>query len=339
MGIKESFIHGMKKLGRGIKAKSPTILVVSGTIGLVAAGITAVIKTKDELQAVLDQHRKDVEALKDIRDGKILLDDGTTPEEYAEKKYKKHLTALYLSLVARLAKLYAIPLLMAALSITAILTGHGILNKWHLTAVAECYSVRETLEEYRKRVAAEVGSDKEKDIFFDRTKEILTEKALDENGEEKEESREVDMSKGPRLQYTYIVSPETMCGQFDFRWPANLEKQLSILLWNANDYMTRHGQMVLGDIMRHQWKDEYLVKHSEIYTDGWMHNNPLSSEPLADVSPITMDLNRISAPGEPLKYAVTFNAQGNIVKSLEVKKNQEKALRKMKRKVQARVAR
>ena len=338
MGIKESFIHGMKKLGRGIKAKSPTILVVSGTVGLVAAGVVAVIKTKDELQAVLDQHRKDVEALKDIRDGKVLLDDGTTPEEYAAKKYKKHLTALYLSLVAKLAKVYALPLLMAALSITAILTGHGILNKWHLTAVAECYSVRETLDEYRKRVAAEVGIDKEKDIFFDRTKEIITEKVTDENGEEKEVSREVDMSTGPRLQYTYIVSPETMCSQYDFRWQSNIERQLSMIVSNANSYISRHDQMVLGDIMRHQWKDEYIKKHSEIFTDGWMRNNPLCSEELNDVAPITMDFHRISGPAESPKYAVTFNCQGNIVKALEAQKSKEDAVHKIGRKIQARVA-
>ena len=337
MGIKESFIHGMKKLGRGIKAKSPTILVVTGTIGLVAAGVTAVIKTKDELNSILEQHKKDVEALKDYRDGKLELDDGTTAEEYAATKYKKHLTAVYLSTVAKIAKLYAVPLLMAALSITAIMTGHGILNKWHLTAVAECYSVRETLEEYRKRVAGAVGEEREKDIFFDRTKEIVTDKVLDENGEEKEVSREVDMTTGPRLSYSYIVSPETMCSQWDFRWPANIEKQLEIMLRNANDYLKRHDQEVLGDFMRHQWKDSFLMQHTEIFTDGWMRHNPMCDEEIDDIAPIVMDIQRISNPMEPLKYLVTFNAQGNIVKAAEAKNKMERNLRKMSRKVQARV--
>lgn len=337
MGIKESIKHGMKSLGRGIKAKSPTILVVAGTIGLVGAGVMAVIKTKDELQAVLDQHKKDVEALKDIKEGRVILEDCTT-EEFVEKRYKRLLTAQYLTTVARLAKVYALPLLMAALSITAIMTGHGILNKWHLTAVAECYSVKETLDEYRKRVAGVVGPDKEKDIFFDRAKEIVTETITDENGEEKQVSREVTTSTCPRTSYTYIVSEETMCDCIDFRWTADVENRLHILLNNANEYFTRHDRAcTLNDFMVHHWKDEYLMAHPEVFTDGWMKHNPLVDESLPDINPIEMEVHKISGPGEPLKYSVTFNAQGNIVNAVAAANAKKRAAKKLNKKVKARV--
>lgn len=335
MGFKENIIHGAKVFGRKVKAKSPTILVVAGVVGLVGAGIAACKQTSKELNKVLEEHKKDVQALKDIRDGKVVLNDITT-EEYAATKYKKHLTHVYLRTVAKLAKVYAVPLLMAALSVTSILTGHGILNKWHLNAVAEVYAVRETLNDYRERVKGKIGDEAEKLLFLDAEKAIVTDKVTDENGEEKEESREalVGTGAGDHL-YTYEVSEKTMKGFYHFNHPSSVETMLKHLLSSANNQMELHDMFFLADYMRHHWKDEYLAKHPEVFTDGWMRNNPLAAKQIDDVAPIVADLVRVSGPQEPVRYTITFNAQGNIVKAMAANKNKEKMAKKLGRKIQA----
>lgn len=338
MSFKETLIHGVKKLGRSIGAKSPTLLVVGGTIGLVAAGIVACKETASQLNTVLDEHKQKVQALKDIRDGVVVLDEIST-EEYAETKYKKHLTSVYLQTICKLAKTYAPALILALLSVVSILTGHKIITKRHLAAVAECYAVQNTLTEYRKRVAGKLGDEAEKLLFLDGENAIITDTEVDkETGEVKESSHEGIVGPNKKMAYTYICSPATMCSYGMAGSDANFRNMIAIKTQVANEYFERHGHLVLGDIMRHFWNDEYLKDHSEIFSHGYMRDNPLVTEQLPDVAPITTDVKLISGPGEPRKYAVTFhNVQGDIVNALRASKLKERKAKKLSRKINAKI--
>ena len=337
MSIKESIVHGAKKLGRAISAKSPTILVIGGTVGLIAAGVIACKETRQKLDEVLAEHKQKVEALKDIRDGKIEID-SYTQEEY-KGEYRKHLTHVYLSTICKLFKIYAPALILATLSTASILTGHKIITGRHLAAVAECYAVRETLSEYRKRVAGAIGDEAEKLLYLDGENVLITDEVVDpETGEVVKKSHEGLAGRHTKkMQYSYVASKDTMCSYAMFNSDADFRRFIGMRIREANEYISRHDQVILGDIMRHTWNDKFIREHGEIITDGWWRDNPLVGEQLPTDVPIEADIKLISEPGEERKYIVTFNCQGNIRDAFDAAKAKNRAKEKMRRKVSATV--
>lgn len=328
MGLKETIVDGAKKLGRSLSAKSPTIMVVGGTIALVTAGVIACKQTHSQLDEVIKEHNEKKQALKDIRDGVVVLDEYTT-EEYAENHYKKHLTNLYLQTVCKLAKIYALPLLLSALGVASILTGHKVLSARHLKAVADTFMVKEAFSEYRGRVANRLGAEEEKMLYLNSEKGIVTENEVDPiTGEVTSSSREENVSLGDsKLPYTYICSPETMISFPQTLSDGTFRRMLEFRIHTANEYYLTHRQAVLGDIMRHFWNDEYITQHSEIFSDGWWLDNPYAPES-DPIHPITADVKYISDENGRRKYAVTFNCQGNIADAMRIAKKQERAAKK-----------
>lgn len=337
MAFKEKFLFGAKKLGRAISAKSPTLLVVGGTIGLIAAGVIACKETATELSSVIEEHKKQVAAIKDIRDGVVTLPDCTT-EEYAEKKYKKHLTNVYLQTVCKLAKVYAPALILAVASSVAILSGHKILTKRHLAAVAECYAIQETLTDYRKRVAGKLGDEAERLLFLDGENALITDQEVDpETGEVKDVSHEGLVGPERKMSYTYIADQETIR---DWAWnssDAQFRKYISIQEHNLNEIMENGGSdsFTLRDAMKRLWKDSFIAKNPEVFTHGWMRDNPYTK--LDEVHPICIDVKLISAPGEARRYAVTFNCQGDIQHVASAYKSKEREMKRIAKKVTARI--
>lgn len=333
MSFKTKLIGAAKKVGVKLSQKSPTIMVVAGTAGLVVAGVIAAKKSATELNKVLEEHKADKQKLQDIRDGKVEREEVST-EEFAEKKYKKLLTALYIRTGKKLVKVYAMPLLIAIASVASIFGGHHILTARHIKAVTECYAVRETLNEYRKRVAGKIGPDAEELLFLNADKEIVTEETKDpETGETKRESAEVLRGPSTKGIYRYICSRETMKPHAWYDFETRQSQYLAFSVEKVgNDWLEENDFIMLRDIMRHNWKESYLKQHPEVFTDGWWTKNPYG-EPLPLIHPIIMKVKRISAPGEDAKYEVIFNAQGNIVEAMAMseKENREEKFRFKKR--------
>lgn len=328
MGLKESFIYGTKSIGRTLSKNAPTIMVIGGTVAVIAAGVLACKTTATKLNVVLDEHRNKLAELRDIRDGKTPLDSEEAKEIKDDKEYKKYLTSVYFQTICKLAKAYAPALILAALGTTSILTGHKVLSKRCLAAVAECYAAQNTLTEYRKRVAGRIGDEAEKLLYVGGEKQVIEDQEVDpETGEVRAtESHEAIVGGFEKLpHYTYIVSSETVHDWALSNSDANFRRLLENKVRDANTYLTRHDQVVLGDIMRHFWKDDYLRKHTEIFNHGWWKDNPLC-EPLPEVYPINITITMLSAPGQPRKYAVTFeNVQGDISRAMDVVKMKDKA--------------
>lgn len=330
MGFKEKFVFGARKLGRTLSKKAPTLMVVGGTIGLIAAGVAACKATASKLDATLEEHKQKAESLRQIRDGEIVLDSIST-EDYAKNEYKKQLAALYFQTTCKLLKAYAPALILAALSAASILTGHNVLKKRHLAAVAECYAVQNTLTEYRKRVAGRLGDEAERLLYVGGEKQIVTDAETDpETGEVRAtQSHEAIVSNCKRLpHYTYIVSADTVHSFVLSTSDANFQRLIQDKVRYANDYFGRHGQCVLGDIMRGVWKNDYLTKHGEIFGHGWWAENPLC-DPLPEIYPIDVTIKMISEPGQPRMYAVTFeNVQGDIGYAMDIAKKQAREAEK-----------
>ena len=327
MSIKESIVHGCKKFGRAVYAKSPTLLVIGGTVGLVIAGVVACKETKEKFDQIVTEHKEQVQLAKDIRDGVVELE-SSKGLEGDEKAYRKHLAYVYLCTTWKFIKAYFPALLLGGASVAGIFGGFGILNGWHKIAVAECYAYATTLKDYRGRVQDILGFDKEREIFLNAENAIRTDTEVDpETGEETPQSYETLVGKERKGPFSYICDESTMCSFAMYRSDADFRNGLYIKVRTAMEYLSRHDQITLYDLMRHFWNDEYLRKHSETFTHGWWADNPFT-EPLDPICPITYDVKLISEPGQPRRYEVTFYPQGDIVHAMAAKREQDRRARK-----------
>lgn len=334
MGFKENLVHGVKHLGRKVSEKSPTLLIIGGAVGLLAAGVVAAVETHKKLDGIITEHKEKVQALKDIRDGVVVLDEYTT-EDYAQNYYKKHLTHVYLSTVCKLFRAYAPALILAALSLTGILTGHKILSARHLAAVAEAYTANETLNQYRKRVAGAIGEEKEKLLFLDADKQLITDNVMDpETGEIKTSSHEGLVGNEHKMSYTYIIEPDNCNSWLYGISDASTRGAVARLVQNANRYLESHSYVILGEVMRHSWHDDYLRDNDEVFRAGWWLDNPYVTNP-DGIAQVSADVVLVSGPNEPRRYAVTFNCQGDILSAMSKANKDKKEARKQERKERA----
>lgn len=148
-----------------LKKYSPELLMALGVAGSVVA-FGMVIKATRELDDVLEDHEKRVEDVKD--------------ECEDRDEYKKELTKSYFETGFKLVKLYAPSVTLEIASIGCMLGAHGILKKRNVALMAAYKTLEESFTNYRKRVAEEVGEDREYELRHGITKEMVVE--TDENG-------------------------------------------------------------------------------------------------------------------------------------------------------------
>ena len=135
---------------------SPTILVVAGVGGVVAAGVLACKATLDA-QEVFEEHQA----------GLSIISKATElgEEKYTQEQKTKDLATQYTQTVFKLLRLYAPALIIGGLSLTAILSSHKIMMQRNI-ALAALYSAAEKqFSEYRKRVADKIGDDIERELY------------------------------------------------------------------------------------------------------------------------------------------------------------------------------
>lgn len=132
-----------------LNKNSPTILVVTGVVGLGASAIMAAKATR-RLDPILDEHAKqrvDIAAhAVDARDE------------------QKQLVRLYSNTALEMGRLYGPTILVGTLSAASVLHGHSILKGRHLATMAAYTGLMEQYQAYRARVSETVGPDLERDI-------------------------------------------------------------------------------------------------------------------------------------------------------------------------------
>lgn len=163
--------HFGKAALKTIEHHSPKILMVMG----IGAGIGATVmacKATLKLETTMDAINTGIQAVKDA-----------APEEGTEDKaYGKALAVTYISGGAKLAKLYAPSVALGATSVACILAGNKIMSDRYAGAVAAVGSVERMFSNYRSRVIAEYGEDKDLEFRNGVVTEVIEEPVLDKNG-------------------------------------------------------------------------------------------------------------------------------------------------------------
>lgn len=241
MNVINGIVRVAKNVGRALKSAAPEIAIVTGTVGLVTAGVIA-CKQTPKAMAVAKEHNEKV----DICDK--CLEDGVTStgDEYTADDHKKDRAMIFTQDALAMAKVYAIPLIIAALSVTSIFAGGRIFRK-RLTALGGAYALLEsTFAKYRKGVIDKFGEDVDKELKYGFKKELVEEKSVDENGKENSEIKEETVTDYDGYSQYARFFDET-CPDWEKDGGKNLSFLINQQKW-ANDRLFREHVLFLNDV-------------------------------------------------------------------------------------------
>ena len=158
-----------KRMGRSLlvlQKHTPTILTATGIVGVVATTILA-SKATLKLEPIIDEMEEALAVAKNVR--------VEAPEKYSERDYTKDLTRTYTTAVVKVGKLYAPAISLGVLSISCLISSHGIMQKRNVALAAAYKTVEEGFSAYRQRVIEEFGEEKDQEIRIQSMKTLEVE--------------------------------------------------------------------------------------------------------------------------------------------------------------------
>ena len=141
------------RVGLLAKKFSPEILTGAGIVGGVVATVIACKATLD-LNEDLEPIKMEISSLKYDQKN----------SDTSVESYGKDLTRAYFRGGLRVVRHYAVPIALGGISITAILLGHGVLQKRNAALVAAYNALELAYQGYRDRVREEFGAEKDYEI-------------------------------------------------------------------------------------------------------------------------------------------------------------------------------
>lgn len=242
MSIKiDNITRAFHKVGFTLKKHSPEILVVAGTVGVVASTVLA-CKATTKLSTVLEKSKNDVETIH------AYVDDNGFSEEYTEEDSKKDLAIVYTKTAVEVVKLYAPSVVLGAASLAAILTSHKILRGRNIALAAAYATIDKGFKEYRERLVERFGNELDKELKYDIKAKEIEEIVTDENGEEKVVKTVVETATVEDYSAYARVFDETCLG-----WTKDAEYNMMFLKQvqnNANEILKREGFIYLNDVYK-----------------------------------------------------------------------------------------
>lgn len=209
------------------------VLTYSGIVFSVGTTIFA-CKATLKMEGVLDEAKAKIDTIKDTREN--------LPEKYSEDDARKDQLVVTVRTVGKVAKLYAPAVAFGALSIWCIVGGHRVLRKENAAITAAYMALSESFKQYRKRVIADLGEEKNKEYYYGlKAQEIET---VDENGEIQKKLTNVSVAPNVSMYARYFDETNP-------NWRKNPEHSLVFLRqqqqW-ANDKLHAKGYLFLNDV-------------------------------------------------------------------------------------------
>lgn len=239
-----------------VKANSPTVLVIGGTICLVGA-VVAAHEAGRKVEITKVANREAIDNLKDIKESGEYTNEEGEIIEFTEDDYKKELTHAYLGYFWDMTKLYGPVVLMAGASAGCYIGGHKVLAKRLAGMTAAYTTIDQAYKRYRENVIKISGEDADKRYFLglDGTdKEKWYETAIDEKtGDVKQvgkaKTRDIDVVSDVKLwkQASPYAVRLDMCkgftkdSNYNVMWLQSMEKI-------ANDKLDFKGYLTLYEV-------------------------------------------------------------------------------------------
>ena len=233
------------KVGFQLKKHSPEILAVTGAVGTVASAVWA-CKQTTKLSGILEEGKAAVNQIHEVIDNPDLLPEGA--EYDIEKDGKRDLTIAYVQTGVKVVKLYAGPVILGTLSLTAMLTSNNILRKRNVTLMAAYTALDKGYKEYRGRVVERFGEQIDKELLYNIKAKEITETVTNEDGTETEVTKTVEVVDEEAVQHSqYAMFFDNGCKG----WTKDPETNKIFLLQTQamlNDRLKSVGHVFLNEV-------------------------------------------------------------------------------------------
>lgn len=298
--IKDNPIFGY--VGLKIMENLPKIAAVIGTAA-VGYGTYKIAKATTKLEETVE---KSVNRVEEIKLTVEELNQEDFPEEDKKDILAKNLTRAYAKTAWDFTKLYAPGIAIEVAGLVILNTTIYKLDKQCTELGVTITALTAAMNEYRKRVQAEVGVDKERDIFTGRKTETVVTEETDENGigytkETKETT--FDPVKSP---YSFIYDSSSR------QWEDNSYMNFGFLIGlqrHFSDLLRTRGYLYLNEILL--YLDIPTTKTGQYV--GWYYDKTKSMGDnfVSFGIPATYEQFRLLYGDEPNIW-LDFNCQGNI---------------------------
>lgn len=302
--ILSSITRTAHKVGFQLKKHSPEILVISGTIGVVASAVMA-CKATTKLDGILETAKNNIDEIHSVMEDPSVLPEGA---EYTEEDGKKDIAITYAKTGLELAKLYGPAVIVGTLSITAILTSHNILRKRNIALAAAYLTEHTGFKEYRQRVVERFGEELDRELKYNVKKEEVETTVINEDGTETKVKETIEVARPSVDDYSRFFDDGCL------GWEKDAEHNRYFLQcvekW-ANETLQKRGYLFLNEV----YERLGIPKSRAGHVVGWVYdkNNPVGDN-YVNFGLLDYDdpKKRDFINGRERVVLLDFNVDGNI---------------------------
>lgn len=222
-----------------LQKHSPEILLVAGTVGVVASTVMA-CKATLKVEEIVDDAKQKIDTIHEV------AADPAMTEKYSEEDSKKDLAIVYTQTAVKFIKLYGPAVVLGVASLGCMIGSNRILNKRNAALAAAYAAVDKSFKEYRGRVIERFGEKMDKELRYNIKAQEVEETTTDENGNEVVTKKTIEVIDPNNYSQYAIIFDDGNEG-----WDPDPERTKYFLIqqqnW-ANERLKARGHLFLNEV-------------------------------------------------------------------------------------------
>lgn len=222
-----------------LQKHSPEILLVAGTVGVVASTVMA-CKATLKVEEIVDDAKQKIDTIHEVAANPAMA------EKYSEEDSKKDLAIVYTQTAVKFIKLYGPAVALGVASLGCIIGSNRILNKRNAALAAAYAAVDKSFKEYRGRVIERFGEKMDKELRYNIKAQEVEETTTDENGNEVVTKKTIEVIDPNNYSQYAIIFDDGNEG-----WDPDPERTKYFLIqqqnW-ANERLKARGHLFLNEV-------------------------------------------------------------------------------------------
>lgn len=227
------------RTGLKLQKHSPEILLVAGTVGVVASTVMA-CKATLKVEEIVDDAKQKIDTIHEV------AADPAMAEKYSEEDSKKDLAIVYTQTAVKFIKLYGPSVALGVVSLGCMIGSNRILNKRNAALAAAYAAVDKSFKEYRGRVIERFGEKMDKELRYNIKAQEIEETTTDENGQEVVTKKTIEVIDPNNYSQYAIIFDDGNEG-----WDPDPERTKYFLIqqqnW-ANERLKARGHLFLNEV-------------------------------------------------------------------------------------------
>jgi hypothetical protein len=225
-----------------VQKNLPAILIIGGTVGVAVSAVMG-YKATTKAEKAISEAKSKLNLIKDYKEK-------TSETRYSKQDYRNDLTIVYSQTGFELVKAYAPAVLLGVVSVSAIWGSHHILVQRNTAVMAAYAALDKGFKDYRSRVVAELGAEKDSQFRYNTKKEVIEEKVTDPETGKTKKVKETVTTVGSDGRSIYAKFFDETCQPY---WTPNAEYNMWHLTATQqyfNDKLIADGHVFLNDVYK-----------------------------------------------------------------------------------------